>query len=469
MADIAYDPIKREAYTLIDGQWQPTQVAKGQDGSLYALSDGQWESFDAPGIDAKSAISSAMKNAIPSAVKFGKGIIEPLMSPMQTLDNLGRLANGAVQKTGILSPDMPDNTPYADAVGAEMKDRYGGWENIKRTFATDPVGLAGDAATLLAGGGAALRGASLGGKVPALSRAGEVMGQAATWADPIGLLGKPMSLIPLPEKFYGAALKPSTTLTPTERRGVIATGLEEKIPVSKGGSDKLDALSASQAKVLDATLMSNNIPGISPDDAVNRVRNDTTMAALATGNPSTNLRRVNNVYDEHLTDPMIPDAMTPKQANMIKQDLQREVEGLYGALRPPMEGRAKKDLARGYRQEIEAAVPEAADINAQIAKLIKLREQLQSAVGRVENRNPLSLPAMAAGAAGAPSGNAANAAGLATMLGLPWMGSEIAFGLDNLRRGEIGLPKASLLGRPLRLGVNDRAFLNAFPAPEEQY
>jgi hypothetical protein len=49
----------------------------------------------------------------------------------------------------------------------------------------------------------------------------------------VALLGK------TPEAAYESALKPSTTLSPAERASVIKTGLQNEIPISKGGLEKL--------------------------------------------------------------------------------------------------------------------------------------------------------------------------------------------------------------------------------------
>lgn len=462
MAQIAYNPITREAHVLMGEKWVPTQVARAEDGTLYALAGNSWEAFDAPKIHAKDMLISAVKNSPQSAVNYGRGLVEPLLSPIETAKNLGNIIAGGAQKVTGSSLGMDDRTQYADALVNEMKDRYGSVEDLKRTFATDPVGVAGDAATLLAGGGAALKAASAGGKVAPLARAGEMAAQAATFADPVGLLGK--AVMGLPEKVYGVALKPSPQLGLADRAAVVATGLEKKIPVTLGGYDKLDGMMNREGRALDAALMSRNEPIISPQATAGKVYNQTMTEAATSANPTKSIDLAQAVYGEHLTDPLVPDLVTPKQANEYKRDFQQQAKTFYGDTRPPIEGRAKKDIARAYKNEIEAAIPGVGPINKRLSDLIELEDQLASAVGRVSNRNIFSLPALIAGAQVGPSGQ-----GIASMLGLPWTASEIAFGLDNLRRGEVGLPKAGILGRPLRLSVNDRALLNAIPTQEDVY
>ena len=81
------------------------------------------------------------------------------------------MALGGVQK---LIPGEQGSEQYADAMGQFVKDRFGGVENIKKTIAEDPVGLLGDVAGLLTGGGmAAAKGAGLAGKAGKISKIGK--------------------------------------------------------------------------------------------------------------------------------------------------------------------------------------------------------------------------------------------------------------------------------------------------------
>jgi hypothetical protein len=111
----------------------------------------------------------ALRNAPQSAVNLGKAIVQPIMDPVGTAKNLGKLVAGVGSKIvgsadtvseAVGGPDLqtPEQKTYAEAplnaVGQFYKDRYGSIEGLKRTLATDPVGAAADAATVLYGGGA---------------------------------------------------------------------------------------------------------------------------------------------------------------------------------------------------------------------------------------------------------------------------------------------------------------------------
>ncbi len=125
----------------------------------------------------------ALTNAPASAVQFGKDFIQPFLHPIETATNIKNLGQGVLQKTGLISGE--EQIPAVDAVGRHFAERYGGLENIKRTLATDPVGLAGDASMLLTGGGSAA------GRVPGLiGRVGKVVGEAGRALDPLSAVGR---------------------------------------------------------------------------------------------------------------------------------------------------------------------------------------------------------------------------------------------------------------------------------------
>lgn len=125
----------------------------------------------------------AAKNFGPSALEFGKNVVQPFIHPIETADAFKNLGHGILQKTGVLSGD--DHEKYADAVGRFFADRYGGIENVKHTLATDPVGLAADLSVLVTGGGGlAARAPGMVGKV------GQVTKTAGQLIDPINIAAK---------------------------------------------------------------------------------------------------------------------------------------------------------------------------------------------------------------------------------------------------------------------------------------
>lgn len=119
---------------------------------------------------------SAVANFPESATQFAQDVAAPFVSPIETAKNVGNLALGALQKA---VPGTQEKEVYADAVGDFFAERYGGWENVKSTMATDPVGFMADVATVLTGGGA------LAGRAPGVTgQVAREVGKAGALVDP---------------------------------------------------------------------------------------------------------------------------------------------------------------------------------------------------------------------------------------------------------------------------------------------
>jgi len=126
--------------------------------------------------------AEAIGNIPSSAGQFASDIAQPFIHPIDTAKSLGNLALGAGQK---LIPGEQGSEKYADAVGQFMADRYGSMEGFKKTLATDPVGVLGDASMLLTGGGAAAA------RAPGmLGKAGKVASKVGQVSDPAALAAK---------------------------------------------------------------------------------------------------------------------------------------------------------------------------------------------------------------------------------------------------------------------------------------
>lgn len=91
---------------------------------------------------ASASIGKAISNVPGSAYAFGKGMVQPFIHPVDTLEGFKNLGLGVLEKAGIKGGT--EHEKYADALGHYYADRYGSLENLKRTFEQDPVGLAGD-------------------------------------------------------------------------------------------------------------------------------------------------------------------------------------------------------------------------------------------------------------------------------------------------------------------------------------
>lgn len=105
-----------------------------------------------------------------SAVKMATDMVQPIIHPQETIDNIANIGKGVLEKFGVKSG--ADHIKYADAVGQFFADRYGSWDNVKKTLKDDPVGTLADVSTILtAGGSAAARAPGVVGKVGEAARA----------------------------------------------------------------------------------------------------------------------------------------------------------------------------------------------------------------------------------------------------------------------------------------------------------
>ena len=101
---------------------------------------------------------SAVQNLIPSTGKLIGGVAEAVMSPVKTAKSLVDLGAGAIQNAlpeslvNAIGADKPSQE-LASNVGQFYKERYGSMPGFKEALATDPAGVAADAASVLTGAG----------------------------------------------------------------------------------------------------------------------------------------------------------------------------------------------------------------------------------------------------------------------------------------------------------------------------
>ena len=138
----------------------------------------------------------ALSNIPSSAANLAKGLYQAVTNPVQTVSGVLDVAAGGLQnalpKPVVDFVNKFDADPQAaqravqaaNAAGGMLKDRYGSEEAIKNTFATDPVGAAGDLSLLLTGG------AGIASRTPLLAKAAPTLGKAASMVDPINLATK---------------------------------------------------------------------------------------------------------------------------------------------------------------------------------------------------------------------------------------------------------------------------------------
>lgn len=140
----------------------------------------------------------ALRNLPASAGNFVNALVQPIIHPIDTgkaLIALGDAVGSKISRPGnLLRVGDPEPTPEqlkaraqreapADAVAQFYSDRYGSVEGLKNTLATDPVGVASDAATVL----------SLGSMIPVKGAA--TLGKVGAAIDPLTQAGRAVKAV----------------------------------------------------------------------------------------------------------------------------------------------------------------------------------------------------------------------------------------------------------------------------------
>jgi hypothetical protein len=153
-----------------------------------------------------SYVGDVVSNLLPSAKRYGEGIVNAVIHPLDTARSVIDMGAGALQNAlpeslvQFIGEDKPSRQLAAD-VGHGLTQRYGGLGNAAETFRTDPVGVAGDASMLLSGGAGLA-------KVATLPRTAGVLGTAAKLTNPVNLVNNPVtrSAAAIPTKMIGDVL-----------------------------------------------------------------------------------------------------------------------------------------------------------------------------------------------------------------------------------------------------------------------
>ena len=154
--------------------------------------------------------SSAVQNLIPSTGRLIGGVAEAVMSPVKTAKSLVDLGAGAIQNAlpeslvNAIGADKPSQE-LASNVGQFYKERYGSMPGFKEALATDPAGVAADAASVLTGGSLAAA------RVPRMSRLAEALKRSASAVDPLANVARGAGAITRGVGSTAAALLGNTT------------------------------------------------------------------------------------------------------------------------------------------------------------------------------------------------------------------------------------------------------------------
>lgn len=224
--------------------------------------------------------------------------------------------------------------------------------------------------------------------VPVTLLGGEAIGRGAGYAGGaakrLALLGK------TPEAAYESALKPSTTIPEAKRAAIVQTGLQEGIPVSKAGIEKLSNRIDELNSAIDAKIKAGAGQGITVDPhAVASRLADTAQKFSMQVNPEADVNAVANAGNEFLRNN--PNPIPADQAQALKQGTYKQLGSkAYGELGSATI-EAQKALARGIKEELASQIPEISQLNAADSKLYDLKPVLERAVNRIGNHQIMGI------------------------------------------------------------------------------
>ena len=244
-------------------------------------------------------------------------------------------------------------------------------------------------------------------------------------AGKVALLGK------TPEGAYESAMKPSPAMSAPDRAAIVQTGLQNEIPVSKAGVEKIgDLIDTLNTKIKDTIAADPNRP-IDPNAVATRA--DIAKAKFANQvNAQPDLNAIEASKQQFLTEqgakpgqpPVAPkptgildaqgnpimDSGTPAQPptpapDMSAADAQKMKQGTYQVLKGKYGEQgsasveAQKALARGLKEEIATQFPEISGLNQAESRLLDLQPVLERAVNRISNHQAIGIGTPIAGAA----------------------------------------------------------------------
>lgn len=436
--------------------------------------------------------SEMVSNIPKSAMDYAKTLVAPIIHPVETASNIGKIAAGLVEKISG-KPMGEGHEQYIDAVGQNLLDRYGNWDNIRATIQKDPVGVLGDVSTILTGGGGLLRGAGSLSKVGGLTKAGEIAGKAGAMTNPLSIPGyaatglrRGAEATGLGESLYEKALKiPPGSVRQEVRENIVKTMRErEGIPLSKKALPRINDIveeidNAINVELRQLTSRMNNVSQIPVDDItkaldklkakyrnrpnsqeiydiIDNVKDEYVNHAFVKGNINAQLKTASGQTKNYTMKGMID----IDEANQLKKGIYQEIQDYYSKREGPETKRAgiQNKIEAGAHAEaariIRSAIIEHPDVPKSVkenltreANLMQARKWVERAVNRGSN---IDLGTLSTGVFGMLMGAGLKAA----------IAYRVAISQPIQTRVAIGLAKGShiakftgALAKPISLGT----------------
>jgi hypothetical protein len=190
-----------------------------------------------------------------------------------------------------------------------------------------------------------------------------------------------------------SALKPSKAEHMTGKAGrAVQTMLDEGVSVSQGGVDKMrTAISSLNDEI--AGIIKDSGKTVDKNAVAGRLQD--VMKKYEASIDSSDLQAIEKVWTEFLSHPQLAgkSGMPIQLAQRMKQAGNAKLgDAAYGmGLKPAAERDAYKGLVRGLKEEIAAAEPAVAPLNAREGNLLNAAKIAQNRVAMDANKNPIGL------------------------------------------------------------------------------
>lgn len=155
-------------------------------------------SQETPELPEKKSVGGFIGNLGKSALDFGKGLVNVVAHPVDTVSALGNLAIGGADLLGStigLSDGQGKGADMARGLGQMYKERYGGIDNIGNTLYKDPVGVLADLATFASGGAGAVGKLGKVSEIGGLTRTASTLGKTANTLSKVAKVTDPLNAV----------------------------------------------------------------------------------------------------------------------------------------------------------------------------------------------------------------------------------------------------------------------------------
>jgi len=399
--------------------------------------------------DSDFSFAEMAKNIPESGVQVGKDIYQAIRHPKETVSALANTLAGVALKA---VPGEQEKEKYADAMWEFAKDRYGSEENIKNTIESDPVGFIMDVASIFSGvgGGAKIAASTLAktGKAPIVAQkiqqVGDIASKVGVATDPLAVTGKGIGKVgsyvtgSLPETIYKHAAGLPTNMSIKNRLQAISTALENSIPLTQHGIDKLwTKINTIDDKVKNI-VKSGDYKNVSIDE-MNKHIDEVIDFYKDVPDSATELKYLEKLKADNKVQ-FAKDHSAPR-IHQMKKNVYKQLQKAYSTQQPVpvVKADAKIAFARGAMQELENLFPEIKNMNKQESSYLNLFKAIEKSVPRIANQkyglfNPFNLTI--AGSVGYGTGSvpaAIGALGAFLVIKNPVVQSHLAIALNKAK------------------------------------